>query len=106
MLCLSKADDRPSARSLLESRFLEDLENEKNMRVVKVLPSSKMESVRRDSIMKQSVIQEVAEEENTDDDTTQTKAAEEQKLRNEQQEEENKANIKESSCSSSETSDD
>jgi hypothetical protein len=37
--CLSPVDKRPTAKQLLESNFLTDLESEMNNRFVKVLPS-------------------------------------------------------------------
>jgi hypothetical protein len=38
---LKKADERPTAKELLESKFIYDLENEKNNHEVKMKPLSR-----------------------------------------------------------------
>ena len=45
--CLTTADKRPSARELLESKFLKDIESERNNREVKVKPAVKAKGPKR-----------------------------------------------------------
>lgn len=69
--CLISAEKRPSARELLESKFLKDLDSEKNNREVKVKPPAKQKK-RKNSLqhLKKhgSTIMEEEDENSEDDD--------------------------------------
>jgi hypothetical protein len=72
LLCLVPADKRPTAKDLLESKFLKDIEGDKNNREVKVRPAVKQKGPKRKrslDYMKKNgstIIEE--EEENSEDE--------------------------------------
>lgn len=75
LYCLAPVERRPTAKQLLESRFLKDLESEKNNKEVKVKPNEKSKFPKRkrsiDYLKKNgsTIIEE--EEENSEDEEEQ-----------------------------------
>jgi hypothetical protein len=76
---LTSADKRPSANELLESKFLKDIEAEKNNREVKVKPPNKPKGPKRKKSFQymknhaSTILEE--EEENSEDDHDKRKQA-------------------------------
>lgn len=70
--CLTTADRRPTAKELLESKFMRDLESEKNNREVKVRPAMKPKGPKRKKSLQymrkhgSTILEE--EEENSEDE--------------------------------------
>ena len=76
--CLSSADKRPAAKDLLESKFLKDLDNEKNNQSVKVRPPIKSNGPKRKKSFNYKLQRERStileeEEENSEDDEEERK---------------------------------
>ncbi|CDW81608.1 mitogen activated protein kinase family [Stylonychia lemnae] len=76
--CLTRADQRPEAKDLLESKFMKDLESEKNNKEVKVKPPTKIKGIKRKKSLEYLKMQgrtifEV-EEEDSEEDNEQKKS--------------------------------
>ncbi len=69
---MTTADKRPSAKELLESKFLKEIESDKNNREVKVKPATKSKGLKRKKSLQymkkhgSTILEE--EEENSEDD--------------------------------------
>jgi hypothetical protein len=70
---LNPADKRPSAKELLESKFIKDVDTDKNNREVKVRPAIKQKGPKRKKSLQymkkhgSTILEE--EEENSEDDS-------------------------------------